>query len=65
MVSFILQLVTSQGKNVDVYQEATEIRDYTEAFQKQTEATIIGLFRMHYLKSLIIPMTTLEVLRSW
>ncbi|QCD77713.1 MFS transporter [Vigna unguiculata] len=43
-----------RGKNADVYQEATEIRDYTEAFQKQTEASIIGLFRMQYLKSLIV-----------
>ncbi|KAK7332937.1 hypothetical protein VNO80_29694 [Phaseolus coccineus] len=43
-----------RGKNADVYQEATEIRDYTEAFQKQTEASIIGLFRIQYLKSLIV-----------
>ncbi|KAK7397248.1 hypothetical protein VNO78_18415 [Psophocarpus tetragonolobus] len=43
-----------RGKNADVYQEATEIRDYTEAFQKQTEASIIGLFQMQYLKSLTV-----------
>ncbi|RDX92821.1 Sugar transporter ERD6-like 5, partial [Mucuna pruriens] len=43
-----------RGKNADVYQEATEIRDYTEAFKRQTEASIIGLFQMKYLKSLIV-----------
>ncbi|KAG4928867.1 hypothetical protein JHK85_055353 [Glycine max] len=43
-----------RGKNADVYQEATEIRDHTEAFQKQTEASIIGLFQMQYLKSLTV-----------
>ncbi|KAK7337829.1 hypothetical protein VNO77_18416 [Canavalia gladiata] len=43
-----------RGKNADVYQEATEIRDYTEAFQKQTEASIIGLFQLQYLKSLTV-----------
>ncbi|XP_029125384.1 sugar transporter ERD6-like 5 isoform X2 [Cajanus cajan] len=43
-----------RGKDADVYQEATEIRDYTAAFQRQTEASIIGLFQMQYLKSLIV-----------
>ncbi|KAL2661389.1 hypothetical protein GLYMA_03G241500v4 [Glycine max] len=43
-----------RGKNADFYQEATEIRDYTEAFQKQTEASIIGLFQIQYLKSLTV-----------
>nr|KYP37716.1 Sugar transporter ERD6-like 5 [Cajanus cajan] len=43
-----------RGKNADVYQEATEIRDYTEALQRQTEASIIGLFQLHYLKSLTV-----------
>ncbi|KAL2345713.1 hypothetical protein Fmac_006998 [Flemingia macrophylla] len=43
-----------RGKNADVYQEATEIRDYTESFQRQTEASIIGLFQIQYLKSLTV-----------
>ncbi|XP_027353370.1 sugar transporter ERD6-like 5 isoform X5 [Abrus precatorius] len=43
-----------RGKNADVYQEATDIRDYTKALQRQTEASIIGLFQLQYLKLLII-----------
>ncbi|KAK7284313.1 hypothetical protein RJT34_19058 [Clitoria ternatea] len=43
-----------RGKNADVYHEATEIRDYTQAFQRQTEASIIGLFQRQYLKSLTV-----------
>lgn len=43
-----------RGKNADVSQEATEIRDYTEALQQQTEASIISLFQLQYLKSLTV-----------
>ncbi|KAJ1417085.1 Sugar/inositol transporter [Sesbania bispinosa] len=43
-----------RGKNGDVYQEATEIRDYTESLQQQTESSIIGLFQLQYLRSLIV-----------
>ncbi|AES82550.1 putative major facilitator, sugar transporter, major facilitator superfamily [Medicago truncatula] len=43
-----------RGKNADVYKEANEIRDYTEALQQQTEANIIGLFQLQYLKSLTV-----------
>ncbi|XP_061367416.1 sugar transporter ERD6-like 5 isoform X3 [Gastrolobium bilobum] len=43
-----------RGKNADVYQEATEIRDYTETLQRQKEASIIGLFQLKYLKSLTV-----------
>ncbi|KAI5424240.1 hypothetical protein KIW84_030443 [Lathyrus oleraceus] len=43
-----------RGKNTDVYKEANEIRDYTEALQQQTEASIIGLFQLQYLKSLTV-----------
>ncbi|XP_027353363.1 sugar transporter ERD6-like 5 isoform X2 [Abrus precatorius] len=43
-----------RGRNADVYQEATEIRDYTESFQRQTEDSIVGLFQLQYLKSLTV-----------
>ncbi|TKY61453.1 Sugar transporter ERD6 5 [Spatholobus suberectus] len=43
-----------RGKNADVSQEATEIRDFTEALQRQTEASIVGLFQLQYLKSLTV-----------
>ncbi|XP_073221766.1 sugar transporter ERD6-like 5 isoform X4 [Cicer arietinum] len=43
-----------RGKNADVSQEATEIRDFTEAFQQQTEASIIALFQLQYLKSITV-----------
>ncbi|KAL5136016.1 Sugar transporter ERD6-like 5 [Glycine soja] len=42
-----------RGKNADVSQEATEIRDFTEALQRETES-IIGLFQLQYLKSLTV-----------
>lgn len=41
-----------RGKNVDISEEATEIREFTEASQQQTEANIFGLFQLQYLKSL-------------
>ncbi|XP_027353368.1 sugar transporter ERD6-like 5 isoform X3 [Abrus precatorius] len=43
-----------RGMNTDVSQEATEIRDFTEALQQQTEANIIALFQLQYLKSLTV-----------
>ncbi|CAJ1960926.1 unnamed protein product [Sphenostylis stenocarpa] len=43
-----------RGKNADVSQEATEIRDFTEALQRETEASIFGLFQLQYLKSLTV-----------
>ncbi|PNY08602.1 sugar transporter ERD6-like 5-like protein, partial [Trifolium pratense] len=43
-----------RGKNADVSEEATEIRDFTEAFQQQTEDSIMGLFQLQYLKSLTV-----------
>ncbi|XP_057439424.1 sugar transporter ERD6-like 5 [Lotus japonicus] len=43
-----------RGKNADVHQEAAEIRDYTETLQRQTEASIIGLFQWKYMTSLTI-----------
>lgn len=43
-----------RGENADVYQEATEIRDYTETLQRQTETGIMGLFQLQYLKSLTV-----------
>ncbi|AES82549.2 sugar transporter ERD6-like 5 isoform X2 [Medicago truncatula] len=43
-----------RGKNVDISEEATEIREFTEASQQQTEANIFGLFQLQYLKSLTV-----------
>ncbi|MED6169255.1 hypothetical protein PIB30_019725 [Stylosanthes scabra] len=44
-----------RGKNANVSQEATEIRDYTKALQQHSEASsIIGLFQLQYLKSLTV-----------
>ncbi|CAJ2631571.1 unnamed protein product [Trifolium pratense] len=43
-----------RGKNADVSEEATEIRDFIEAFQQQTEDSIMGLFQLQYLKSLTV-----------
>ncbi|KAL1350602.1 hypothetical protein AAHE18_06G036100 [Arachis hypogaea] len=43
-----------RGKNADVYQEATEIREYIETLQQQTEASLVGLFQLQYLKSLTV-----------
>ncbi|CAL0302275.1 unnamed protein product [Lupinus luteus] len=43
-----------RGKNADICEEATEIREYTESLQQQKEASIIGLFQMQYLKSLTV-----------
>ncbi|XP_019419222.1 PREDICTED: sugar transporter ERD6-like 5 isoform X2 [Lupinus angustifolius] len=43
-----------RGKNADICEEATEIREYTESLQQQKESSIIGLFQMQYLKSLTV-----------
>ncbi|KAE9598109.1 hypothetical protein Lal_00004060 [Lupinus albus] len=43
-----------RGRNTDVYQEAAEIKEYTEALQRQKEASIIGLFQPQYLKALTV-----------
>ncbi|KAK7397245.1 hypothetical protein VNO78_18412 [Psophocarpus tetragonolobus] len=43
-----------RGKDADVSQEAAEIRDFTEVLQRQTEASIFGLFQWQYLKSLTV-----------
>ncbi|XP_057719607.1 sugar transporter ERD6-like 5 isoform X5 [Arachis stenosperma] len=57
-----------RGENANVSQEATEIRvynkrlfirvlnscDYTEALKQHSEASIIGLFQLQYLKSLTV-----------
>ncbi|XP_019440523.1 PREDICTED: sugar transporter ERD6-like 5 isoform X2 [Lupinus angustifolius] len=43
-----------RGRNTDVYQEAAEIKEHTEALQRQKEASIIGLFQSQYLKALTV-----------
>ncbi|CAI8615500.1 unnamed protein product [Vicia faba] len=43
-----------RGKNADVSEEAIEITEFTEISQQQTEASIIGLFQLQYLKSLTV-----------
>ncbi|KAA8545061.1 hypothetical protein F0562_019840 [Nyssa sinensis] len=43
-----------RGENVDISQEADEIRDYTEALQQLSEAKILDLFQRKYAHSLIV-----------
>lgn len=44
-----------RGKHADVYEEATEIREYTEALQQHTEkGNIIVLFKLQYLRTLTV-----------
>ncbi|XP_017436036.1 sugar transporter ERD6-like 5 isoform X2 [Vigna angularis] len=44
-----------RGKHADVYQEATEIREYTEALQQHTEkGNILVLFKLQYLRTLTV-----------
>ncbi|XP_025983739.1 sugar transporter ERD6-like 5 [Glycine max] len=47
-------LYSNSEESMLIYQEATEIKDYTEALQHQTEASIIGLFQSQYLKTLTV-----------
>ncbi|KAK7260561.1 hypothetical protein RIF29_26710 [Crotalaria pallida] len=41
-------------KNADVHHEAAKIKDYTKTLQRKTEASIIGLFQVQYMKTLIV-----------
>lgn len=43
-----------RGKNADISQEAADIRDFTETFQKHSEARILDLFQKRYAHSLIV-----------
>ncbi|XP_056166115.1 sugar transporter ERD6-like 5 isoform X2 [Syzygium oleosum] len=43
-----------RGKNVDISREATDIRDYTETFERQSQSRILDLFQRRYAHSLII-----------
>ncbi|GMY21374.1 sugar transporter ERD6-like 5 isoform X2 [Fagus crenata] len=43
-----------RGKNVDISQEATYIRDYTETFQQHSKSRILDLFQTRYVHSLIV-----------
>ncbi|KAK7243510.1 hypothetical protein RIF29_38309 [Crotalaria pallida] len=47
-------LQSLREKNADVHHEAAEIKDYTKALQRKTEASIIGLFQVQYMKALIV-----------
>ncbi|KAH1071568.1 hypothetical protein GYH30_008218 [Glycine max] len=54
-------LYSNSDESMLIYEEATEINDYTEALQHQTEAlqhqteaSIIGLFQSQYLKTLTV-----------
>ncbi|RZC22258.1 Sugar transporter ERD6-like 5 [Glycine soja] len=50
----VIMLYSNSEESMLIYQEATEIKDYTEALQHQTEASIIGLFQSQYLKTLTV-----------
>ncbi|KAI6684812.1 hypothetical protein NL676_030725 [Syzygium grande] len=43
-----------RGKSVDISREATDIRDYTETFERQSQSRILDLFQRRYAHSLII-----------
>ncbi|XP_056166121.1 sugar transporter ERD6-like 5 [Syzygium oleosum] len=43
-----------RGKSVDISREATDIRDYTETFERQSQSRILDLFQRRYAHSLTI-----------
>lgn len=43
-----------RGENANIYQEASEIRVYTDTLQKLPEVKILDLFQRHYAHSLIV-----------
>ncbi|PQQ11505.1 sugar transporter ERD6-like 5 isoform X1 [Prunus yedoensis var. nudiflora] len=43
-----------RGKNADISQEKSEIRDYTETLKRLSEASILDLFQRRYAYSLIV-----------
>ncbi|KAH0994767.1 hypothetical protein GBA52_018631 [Prunus armeniaca] len=43
-----------RGKNADISQEISEIRDYTETLKRLSEASILDLFQRRYAYSLIV-----------
>ncbi|XP_048132683.1 sugar transporter ERD6-like 5 [Rhodamnia argentea] len=51
---FEVTLQRLRGKSTDISQEAAEIRDYTEAFERQSQSRILDLFRRRYAHSLTI-----------
>ncbi|XP_048141769.1 sugar transporter ERD6-like 5 isoform X2 [Rhodamnia argentea] len=51
---FEVTLRRLRGKNVDISQEAADIRLYTETFERQSRSRILDLFQRRYAYSLII-----------
>ncbi|KAK3433791.1 sugar transporter ERD6-like 5 isoform X1 [Eucalyptus grandis] len=51
---FEVTLQRLRGKSIDISQEAAEIRDYTETFERQSQSRILDLFQQRYAHSLII-----------
>ncbi|GMP60629.1 hypothetical protein CsSME_00023408 [Camellia sinensis var. sinensis] len=43
-----------RGKNVDIYPEVTEIKDYTETFQRLSKTSILNVFERRYAHPLTI-----------
>ncbi|XP_076894393.1 sugar transporter ERD6-like 5 [Bidens hawaiensis] len=43
-----------RGKNAEIFEEATEIRDYTEALHQLPETRVFDLFQPKYARSLIV-----------
>ncbi|XP_030545505.1 sugar transporter ERD6-like 5 isoform X2 [Rhodamnia argentea] len=51
---FEVALQRLRGKSVDITQEAADIRDYTETFERQSQSRILDLFQRRYAHPLII-----------
>ncbi|KAI4338532.1 hypothetical protein MLD38_023579 [Melastoma candidum] len=51
---FEVSLQRLRGKNADISEEAAEIREYTEAFEKESKSQIVDLFQRRYIHPLII-----------
>ncbi|KAL3750189.1 hypothetical protein ACJRO7_011210 [Eucalyptus globulus] len=51
---FEVTLQRLRGKNVNITQEAADIRDYTETFERQSQSRILDLFQRRYAHPLMI-----------
>ncbi|KAI6684819.1 hypothetical protein NL676_030732 [Syzygium grande] len=51
---FEVTLQRLRGKSVNISQEAADIRDYTETFERQSQSTVLDLFQRRYARPLII-----------
>ncbi|KAK3441696.1 hypothetical protein EUGRSUZ_B02016 [Eucalyptus grandis] len=51
---FEVTLQRLRGKGVNITQEAADIRDYTETFERQSQSRILDLFQRRYARPLMI-----------